>query len=425
LSAATILVWELFEMKKTSSIVLMGVLFSTFPTITAAFSFMFIADGHMLAFLMAIVAVFLTRKYRLGCIPGMILMCLSIGTYQAELSVAVILVLLLVIKDLLIDNNDLAAIFKRNWTQGIMVVGGLAFYSLATKVINEIYDVELSSYQGINNTRILALSELINNIRRIKGGFVSFLGVDALPHGDLYGYMNFLVLLIIFILTVVLVMRNKIYKRPISLLVLLACYVAIPLACFIVLFVSVEVQYTITMLMGISFVYVLLLLLMENAKIQFPERRKINKIIEWIPIVVIVYISYHHILNANIAYFYMDLSYERTYSTCANLLSRIDELDKPENAKVAIIGTYASEGVSYMDDMEPYISGVTVDTFLYYDYHYFSMWEYYFGRSFPSASEEEIQEIKQTEEYQNMGRYPDDTGIQVIGDYIVIKMTMD
>jgi hypothetical protein len=121
----------------------------------------------------------------------------------------------------------------------------------------------------------------------------------------------------------------------------------------------------------------------------------------------------------------MDLSYERTYSTCANLLTRIDELDKPENAKVAIIGTYASAGESYMEDMEPYISGVTVDTFLYYDYHYFSMWEYYFGRSFVSASEEEIQEIKQTEEYQSMGRYPDSSGIQVIGDYVVIKMTLD
>ena len=104
LGIATIVVWELLGLRKTSSIVLIGIMFSVFPTVTAAFSFMFIADGHMLAFLMACVAIFLTNKYRFGFLPGIALICFALGSYQAELSVAVILVVLLVVKDLLIEN---------------------------------------------------------------------------------------------------------------------------------------------------------------------------------------------------------------------------------------------------------------------------------------------------------------------------------
>jgi peroxiredoxin family protein len=53
------------------------------------------------------------------------------------------------------------------------------------------------------------------------------------------------------------------------------------------------------------------------------------------------------------------------------------------------------------------------------------MWEYYFGRSLNSASSEEIQAIKETEAYQNMGVYPCETSIQVIDNYVVIKMSED
>lgn len=418
LGIATIVVWELLELKKTSSIVLIGIMFSVFPTVTAAFSFMFIADGHMLAFLMACVAILLTKKYRFGFLPGVVLMCLSLGTYQAELSVAVILVVLLVVKDLLINGIPFWETFKRNWKQGITILGGLIGYFSVTKIVNHVFGVTLSSYQGINQMRLLSRKDIWMNMQKAWAAFKIFLGIDTFPHCHIYGYINMIILLFILILSIVLIFKNHLYKHPVELICAILGYVSIPFACFIVLLVSMEVQYTITMLMGICFVYVLLIMLSEH--IELPKPRYI----EWGAICIVMAIAFHFVQDANIAYFYLDVSYERTYSTCANILGRIDQLDNvPDNAKLAIIGMYRSEGESYASDMEPYISGVPDDTFLYFDYHYTAMWDYYFGRDFELASSDEIEEIKQTEIYKEMETYPHSDAVQVIGDYIIVKLT--
>lgn len=417
LGIATIVVWELLDLKKTSSIVLIGIMFSVFPAVTAAFSFMFIADGHMLAFLMACLAIFLTKKYRLGFLPGLVLMCLSLGTYQAELSVAVLLVVLLVVKDLLIDNISFVQTVKRNWKQAITLLGGLIAFFAVSKIVNQIFEVTLSSYQGINKMRILNLSEIWINVKRIYAGTITFLGIDTFPKCSIFGYLNAIVLMLILLFSIVLIVKNKLYKRPVELICIILGYISIPFACFIVLFVSTEVQYTTTMLMGFCFVYILVIMLSEHIELQKARYRG------WAVICVVLAIAFRFVQDANTAYFYLDVSYERTYSTCANILGRIDQLDNvPENAKLAIIGTYASEGESYAGDMEPYISGVTTDTFLYFDYHYLAMWNYYFGRDFELASEDEKEEIKQSSTYKDMRVYPDSDAIQVIGDYVVVKL---
>lgn len=150
------------------------------------------------------------------------------------------------------------------------------------------------------------------------------------------------------------------------------------------------------------------------------------KYISWYKIcgVVVGCLIYQYISVANTAYFYLEVSYERSYSTCSNLLSRIDALeDGGENKEVAIFGRYASQGESYLFEMEPYISGVTGDTFLYDDVHYTSMWEYYFGRKFELASLEEKNRIQNSEEYLEMNAYPARDSVKVIDDVIVIKMS--
>lgn len=418
LGLATIVVWELLDLQKTSSIVLIGIVFSVFPTITAAFSFMFIADGHMLAFLMACVAILLTKKYRAGFIPGIILMTLSLGTYQAELSVAVILVVLLVIKNIIIEEKTIVDLIKCNWKQGITIVGGLVGYFIVTKIVNTSFGVELSSYQGINQMRLLSRSDIWLNVQKAWGAFRAFLGIDVFPRCSFYGYLNVGLLIVLFVLCIHLIVKKRLYKHVLEMIVLLLCFLSIPFVCFIVLFVSMEVQYTVTMLMGIAFVYVLVLAISENSDFAHKKYK------DWAILGLILLVSFHFVQVDNIAYFYMDVTYERVYSTCSNILDRIDRLENvPKNAKVAIAGTYATAGEAYPNDMEPYISGVPCDTFLYFDYHYLAMWEYYFGRNFEKASAEEIEEIKQTVEYKEMDTYPNSNAVQVIGNYIVIKLS--
>lgn len=87
ISLASILLVELFELQECASCVLLALLIVSFPTVTASFAFMFTADGYMMAFLMAVLGIYLTWRYRYGIFPGIICIGLSIGTYQAYISV--------------------------------------------------------------------------------------------------------------------------------------------------------------------------------------------------------------------------------------------------------------------------------------------------------------------------------------------------
>lgn len=72
ISLASILLVELFELQECASCVLLALLIVSFPTVTASFAFMFTADGYMMAFLMAVLGIYLTWRYRYGIFPGII-----------------------------------------------------------------------------------------------------------------------------------------------------------------------------------------------------------------------------------------------------------------------------------------------------------------------------------------------------------------
>ena len=57
---AAVFVSEFFEVKTLSVRVCIGALLVTFPALTATFAYLYTADGYMLAFLLAVLAVYLT-----------------------------------------------------------------------------------------------------------------------------------------------------------------------------------------------------------------------------------------------------------------------------------------------------------------------------------------------------------------------------
>lgn len=74
ISAAVVLLVELFEMKNGFLISLCAGVIVTFPTVMSTFAYMYTADCYMLAFLMAVAAVFVTcRVKKYGMFLGMLL----------------------------------------------------------------------------------------------------------------------------------------------------------------------------------------------------------------------------------------------------------------------------------------------------------------------------------------------------------------
>lgn len=418
ISIAVVLLIDLFQIKSRLGVVLLAALVVTFPTVTSTFAYMFTADGYMMAFLLAVLGVYLTWKWKYGIWLGIVCIGLSMGTYQAYVSVALVIILMIGIRDLLLDCKAFKEAFFADWKYFALMVGGMVFYKVVDSLINAYYGIELTSYQGIGSMGILSPIEYVLALRKSLGALDDIWYLrEGLPVGNPYAIANTVVVLFVAVTTVWLMIKNKTYKNVPGAIVTFLAAGLLPLAAFAVNFVSSGVLYHTLMEMGVCFVYLWMLLYIERGKWE----QKFAKVWKTLGLLTLVYLVYYNTINANLAYNSMNISYEKTYGVCSDILNRIGDLEEyPEVTRFATMGTYKADS-SGVEDIHPSIMGVSQDVFLEGDWHYLAMWNYNFGRAFAMASGDEKTAIKETEEYQEMPIYPAKGSVDVINGVIVIK----
>lgn len=420
ISIAVVMLIDLFEIKERLYCILLAGLVVSFPTVTSTFAYMFTADGYMMAFLLSVTGIWLTCKFKHGVWPGAVCIGLSMGTYQAYISVTLMVVLLIAVKALLLDKKSFKNAFFEYWRCLAAILGGAVFYKVADSLFNAYYGITLTGYQGIDSVGILTLAQYKEALHKT---FSSLAHLWCLHNGlfstNKYGLANAAVVGGILLGTVILIVKNKTYKDVLGVIVTALAIIVLPIAAFSVNFVSPGTSYHTLMEMGVCFIYLLLLLYIVHGE----WKNKAGKALQVIGVCVLAFLCYYNTVNANIAYNSMNLSYQKSYGVCSNILDRIEQLDEyPEVSKVALIGDYhaASGGI---DELSPTIMGVSQDIYLKTDYHYISMWNYCFGRGFAMTSGEEKEAIKQTEEYQELSAYPAKNCVAVINGTIVVKLS--
>lgn len=418
ISIVVVLLIDMFQVKSKLGVVLLAALVVTFPTITSTFAYMFTADGYMMAFLLSVLGVYLTWKWKHGIWSGMVCIGLSMGTYQAYVSVALVVILMIIIRDLLFEQKTFKEMFLKDWKYLGLMIGGMLFYKVVDSLINAYYGITLTSYQGIGNMGILSLAEYVAAVRKTIGGLNDIWYLkEGLSAGSHYAYANVVVILFVAVATVLLIIKNKTYKNIPGAIVTFLAAGLLPFAAFAVNFVSPDVVYHTLMEMGVCFVYLLMLLYIERGKWE----KKAAKVWKTVGILTLVYLVYYNTINANLAYNSMNISYEKSYGVCSDILNRIGDLEEyPEISRVAVMGTYHAYS-SGVEDIHPSIMGVSQDIYLEGDWHYIAMWNYCFGRGFGMTTGEEKAAIRETTEYQEMSTYPAKGSVDVINGIIVVK----
>ncbi len=147
IALASIVVVEAFDVNSVVLSVLIGGLMVTFPTVASTFCYIFTIDGYMLAMLLAALAVLLTDRYKKGWIPGIILMGVSLGIYQAYYSFAILMCILALLLQVLRNTDTKSILIKAGKYCG-MGVGGYAFYVVTLKAMLAIKHIEVTGYRG-------------------------------------------------------------------------------------------------------------------------------------------------------------------------------------------------------------------------------------------------------------------------------------
>lgn len=217
---SVIMLAEVFDIKNSIYRSLVAALFVTFPAVTSTFTFIFTADCYMMAFFLVTSAVYVCHKYtKWGFVPAMILLACSIGIYQAYLSVFLVAVTILIIFDTSLSDIKFSELVKKYYKYIIAFIGGFVLYEVTLKLFLAVKGIELSSYQGINDTGVLPPKEMIRAFAVNILNLLNLYGIDLFDLNGrsikigLYSVICLLLLLAMLVLTITVIIKNSFTKN--------------------------------------------------------------------------------------------------------------------------------------------------------------------------------------------------------------------
>lgn len=422
-SVSAALVAYRFNFRGRLQQVLTGGLFAVFPSLTGTFSYMFTSSAYGIAILLAVLAFVLVTRERnrlAGTAVGSLLMILSLGIYQAYISLTVSLLVIYLIQRLL--KNDMSA--KEIVLTGIRYIcfalASLILYYVITRLVLAIAGTGLNGYAS---SSICFLRKSL--LQCIMDVFRKPLGI--LLHGN-YGITTNIVSRICHILCVLLTAAMAVCwffgkesrgRRWLMPLLMLALLFSLNMLYFIISSGSIHTL----VLYGYVSVYVLFFVFVnDNPYIGNPRPRRITKSVRRVMYVLMLFILTCNVYLANEASLLQFIEYENQYADFSSIITRIESNPafKP-GTKIAIIDvdyiTRHDISNHFLEARE--ITGTSALGYQFYSREQFMYYYLNFDGEFASEEEKEI--LKATPEFAEMQVYPYYDSIRVIDGYIVVK----
>lgn len=395
---------------------LIGAILVTFPSLTEIFYFEYTADGYELAMLFAALAVRFSlckSKRKLNFFLSAVFVCLCCAIYQSYVSFALMLVLSKFVLDLLEQGSEKVKNKGFIFYQIGIYALGLVLFLVIWKILLVVENVPVNHYQGIDT-----LGFSIKNIFRVL--IVPFFYTLEFFSGrsvSVFSILNAVMLGALFVVLILAAKRSGISKNKGKTLLYFLCFLAMPSASYVWLASSSSVAYGTRMLHCLSIYMILFVLLCDR------YCRDIFKNIVFVFMIVVVL---NQSIMANISYYYLDKSYEATYATALEMISRIDELDEAKDIKTictvvknrkSVKSTLGDESVNIR------IMSSLISRDLIYDAKRFVRFSNHtFNRDYEFASDEQREAMKNNKEYKKMPYWPSKGSIKVIDKMIVIKL---
>lgn len=447
LAISAVFISEFFEVKTNTVRVCIGALLVTFPAVTATFAYLYTADGYMLAFLLAVLAAYFTKKYKFGFIAGAVCLALSIGSYQAYLAVTVLLCLLSLIL-MCLKNTSIKETWSKAWRYLAMGAGGGVLYYAALKICLAVQGKELDTYQGIDEMGKLSLQTLPGMIYEAYYDFAAFtLKGNVLINNGFSLVCVVLLTVVVCVTALFCYLKTKAYKKWYQTLLLLLFIIMIPLGANIIYFMSSNVTFHLLMRMQWVLFPVFAVVMSEmfikmdtnkdtsTDKTEDITEKKADKkylrkvspaiLVSFVGLIAAAGLSYQFMLMDNIAYFNMNERYEKTYAYCLRLIDRIEQTPGYYvGMPVAMIGVVDESKYPSTDitgDVTSGISGTTGDILIYKGEQYCAFMKHYMHITINIIAGEQIVEIYNSPEYREMDSFPAEDSIRIVDGVMYIK----
>ena len=144
---SAVCICQILKVQKKITACLIGAVIVSFPTVTSVMMYSYVADGYSIAFfLSALATLFMTRGKAWDYALAAVLIALSMGIYQAYITVTITLILLKLIDEMLYAHTHLVTILKKSLLMLVTGIGGAVLYSAVLKVLLHVFSIDLLDY---------------------------------------------------------------------------------------------------------------------------------------------------------------------------------------------------------------------------------------------------------------------------------------
>lgn len=417
ISLSMIILFYIFDIKSLLYKILFSIIFVLSPPIIENLSFYFYIIPTFIGLLLTILSMYLLlikHKY----IVSVILLTLSVAIYQPFLFVATTIIILYFFMQILDTKKfDIIVFIKRKYKIILSVFISLIIYLIINHIVIKIFNIESGG----------RFKELVD-FKNISYSFMKMYGAVLLMPFKSYGGFNttilskilFSFMYLYMLVKMIYIFRNNKSNKNLSLIILL---IILPISMNASMITGMHT--TIRTLIAEIFLFLLFIILYQyNAKTKI--NKKYKNIVNILPIVLLSTFIMHYFYYVNLYAYQSKLASYATRAWCIELVSNIKNKNyySPDK-KIAFVGDIHKMDLS---DYNTYIDiktvpSATIDFVIMQDWTFYDGIKKYAGFNFTNASDEEIENIKNTDRFKKMPVYPSGSSIDVFNDIIVIKIS--
>ena len=421
---ASVCICNMFNVEKKITAVLIGAVVVSFPTVTSVMMYNYVADGYSIAFFLSCFAALCMTKEKPKYLLASVLIALSVGIYQAYITVTIMLVLLKLLDEMVFKGASVKVVLKKAVPMLISGVLGALIYGLVLKIALSVFSAELLDYQGMGDTANLSNINLLASLYVIKETFRKCF-FDLSGGLNVYVFLNGFVLLFTVIYYVKNIVKNKLYKNPANIFMIAVLGALLIFGAGALAFINASVDYHNLMLMGYSVFYLFFLLLYERGR-ENNEKESIVKC--WTIFLTAVLIISNQVVIANVSYHKAQIAYEKSYGVLMRIADRIEQTPKTDTCdKILVVGAL-KDSEKYSVNLTPDITGITDGYIIRADDETVgqsvltSALNDYCGKNYEFIYGQEKKNFLKREDIKAMNIWPHEDCIAVIDNTLVIKL---
>ncbi len=421
-SLGAVCICRMFGVQKHITAGLIGAGVVSFPTVTSVLMYNYVADAYALSFLLACAAAVLLTREKPKYIAAGLLITLSVGIYQAYITVTIMLLLCHLIVMATDKETKPQTLLLQSGKFLLTGAAGMGAYYLILKIILKLTGTELLEYQGFGDAAALSGLDIAGSLYTIKESFVTYF-FDFSKGFNLFGAIN----IVVFIATVVFyltdIIRNKLKLSKVLLLIVFA--IALPFGASILAFVNSQVDYHNLMKMGFFVFYLFFILQYEKQAWKIP---KLNVCKSWLILAITLVLVFNQVIIANVSYHKLNMAYEKSYGVLVRIADRIEQTDGAADCdRILVLGTLDGSQ-AYSAQLPLDMTGTTDGFILRADDEIVgqsvlcSALNDYCHKDYAFLAGEEKAALLEKMDANTMGNWPAKNSVLVVDNVIVIKL---